>query len=175
MSTLGVDFKFKEAKIGDKTVQIQIWDTAGQERFRNITKNYYTNANGVVIVFDVTHAGSYSSVANWIQESSKSTPQNSLKVLVANKTDMTNHRVISEQQGRELSQQFGLHYFETSAKDDLGVNEVFDFMANRIVSNIAVTPDYLSVSEEILRKKVNEEPSEKKKEEVSVCVCCTVL
>lgn len=39
--TIGIDFKIKTLRIGDKTVKLQLWDTAGQEKFFNITRSYY--------------------------------------------------------------------------------------------------------------------------------------
>ena len=172
MTTLGVDFKIKDLIIGQKHVKIQIWDTAGQERFRNITNGYYRNAHGIAIVFDVTNLASFNTVTNWLKEISKRASQNSLKVLFANKTDMKNLRVVSEEQGRSLSQEYGLYYFETSAKDDLGITEAFEFMANKIFSSIEVFPHYLSITPETLLKKVNDKPNENSKEQFTVSTCC---
>lgn len=176
MSTLGVDFRVKDLSIADKRVRVQIWDTAGQDRFRNITNNYYSNAHGIAIVYDVTNATSFETVTNWIIEISNRTSQNSIKVLIANKIDITNLRVVKEEQGRALSQEHNLYYFETSAKDDLGVNEVFDFMSNKILSSIEVTPDYLNITPENLRSQVKTTPNEKAKEKdaITACGCCKV-
>ena len=174
MTTLGVDFKVKEMSMGEKLVKVQIWDTAGQERFRNITNGYYRGAHGVAIVFDVTNSVSFSTTTAWIKEISKRASPNSLKVLIANKTDMTNLRVVSEEQGRSLSQEYSMYYFETSAKDDLGVCEAFDFMANKILSSIEVSPDYLNITPENLLKKVNDKPREQFREQITVCTCCKV-
>ena len=62
MSTLGVDYKEKNMKIGEAQVRIQIWDTAVQERFKNITNGYYRGAHGVAIVYDVTNLNSFETV-----------------------------------------------------------------------------------------------------------------
>lgn len=174
MSTLGMDFKVKELNIGQKRIKMQIWDTAGQERFRNITNSYYRNAHGVAIVFDVTNKGSFDTVTTWVKEISKRASQNSLKILIANKTDMTNLRIVTEEEGRILSKENNLYYFETSAKDDVGVNEAFDFMANKIFSNVEICPDFLNVSLESMLKKASKPPSEVSREQITVCSCCKV-
>ena len=142
MTTIGVDFKIKDKEIAGKVVRIQIWDTAGQERFRNITNSYYKGANGIVIVYDVTNRQSFETVSQWIEEIGKKTT-NTLNVIIANKTDMTNHRVVSQQEGQNLANSYGLSYFETSAKDDSGVSEAFDFMGDKILSLFQESPNYL--------------------------------
>jgi small GTP-binding protein len=172
MSTIGVDFKAKDMQIGDRKVRVQIWDTAGQERFRNITGGYYRKAHGVAIVFDVTSQSSFTTISNWVKEISKSAPENTVKVLIANKTDMTSLRLIPENEARALSQEFNLYYFETSAKDDVGVNEVFDFMANRIYSNIEISPNFLEITSESLRKQVNEGPGRTRRDPITTGKCC---
>ncbi len=48
-------------------MKLQIWDTAGQERFRNITRNFFNKADGIMIVFDATNESSFFSVDNWIK------------------------------------------------------------------------------------------------------------
>ena len=166
-----MDFKVKDLSIGDRRVRVQIWDTAGQERFKNITGAYYRKAHGVAIVFDVTNQSSFNTISQWVKEISKCAPENTVKVLIANKTDMVNLRLVSETEARALSQEYNLYYFETSAKDDVGVREVFDFMANRIFSSIEISPNFLEISTENLRKQVDE-PSKSRIDAISVCRCC---
>lgn len=62
MSTIGVDFKFKQIQVEDKEIKLQIWDTAGQERFRTITSSFYRGANGIVLVFDLTDLYSFQQI-----------------------------------------------------------------------------------------------------------------
>jgi Ras-related protein Rab-1A len=66
LSTIGVDFKFKTIKLGDKNIKLQIWDTAGQCRFRTITNTYYKSkyrnnidADCVFLVYDITNPASF--------------------------------------------------------------------------------------------------------------------
>ena len=51
----------------DKTVKLQIWDTAGQERYRNITQNYFKDAQGVVLAYDCTNEDSFNNIRNWVR------------------------------------------------------------------------------------------------------------
>ena len=58
VSTIGVDFAIKHITLKDEdteiNVKLQIWDTAGQESFRSITRSYYRDSAGVIIVYDIT-------------------------------------------------------------------------------------------------------------------------
>ena len=51
-------------------------------------------------------------------------------VLLANKTDLKERRVISPKVGSELAQQLGLMYFECNCKDFAGVEDPFYYLAN---------------------------------------------
>ena len=64
--TVGVEFATKTVKIGDQDIRCQIWDTAGQERFRAVTKAYYNQAVGALIVFDLTNTFSFEHIGRWI-------------------------------------------------------------------------------------------------------------
>ncbi|OMJ91973.1 hypothetical protein SteCoe_5409 [Stentor coeruleus] len=167
MSTIGVDFKTKDLELAGKNVRVQIWDTAGQERFRNITNSYYKGAHGIAIVYDVTNRQSYETISTWIDEIGKKASQNTVNVIIANKSDMINHRVVSEDEGRALANSKSLPYFETSAKDDTGVNELFEYMSTKILSSVQVSPDYLGLSKEGLSIKAQNSDHNKKKEK-----CC---
>jgi len=68
ISTIGVDFKIRTVNINGKVIKLQIWDTAGQERFRTITSSYYRGAHGIIVVYDVTDRGTFTSVKQWLQE-----------------------------------------------------------------------------------------------------------
>ncbi len=68
ISTIGVDFSFRTAKVDGKVVKLQIWDTAGQERFRTITSAYYKGADGIIVVYDITSKTSFSHVNDWLSK-----------------------------------------------------------------------------------------------------------
>ena len=139
-----MDFKVKDLLVSNKNIRVQIWDTAGQERFRNITNSYYKGANGIAIVYDVTNRSSFETVSIWIEEISKKASPNSFNVIIANKIDMVNHRAVSKEEGESLASSFNLTYFETSAKDDNAVSAAFEFMTDKILSNIRSSSDYIA-------------------------------
>ena len=58
-------------------------------------------------------------------------PDNILKVLVANKSDMCN-REVSTDEGCKLADSINMKYFQTSAKENKNIEDVFKFMANYI-------------------------------------------
>ena len=114
---------------------MQIWDTAGQERFRTITKTYYKGAHGIILTYDVTDQNSFKNIRNWIKQIEANAQTNVKRVLVVNKCDKPD-RVVTEEEGRKLADDFGMNFFETSAKTNQNVNEVFNFLTQEILKNM---------------------------------------
>ncbi|OMJ91514.1 hypothetical protein SteCoe_5884 [Stentor coeruleus] len=136
ISTIGVDFKIKTVEIEHKIFKLQIWDTAGQEKFRTITSSYYRGAHGIIVVFDVTNKDSFLNVGNWMNEITKYASDNVNKLLIGNKTDLVDRRVVSTEEAKELADSLGVTYIETSAKTAIGVEESFIKMTASIKSKI---------------------------------------
>ncbi|XP_029029245.1 ras-related protein Rab-38b [Betta splendens] len=153
-ATIGVDFALKVLNWDSETVRLQLWDIAGQERFGNMTRVYYREAMGALIVFDVTRPSTFEAVLKWKQDlDSKlmlANGQSIATVLLANKCD----------QGRELTSngikmdQFCRDHgfagwFETSAKDNLNINDAANFLVKHIMATESdilksVVPDTIS-------------------------------
>ena len=131
--TIGVDFKIKTFNIDEKKIKMQIWDTAGQERFKNIIASYYRGARGILLIYDVTDKESFKNLSNWLIEIEKNASKNVLKVLIGNKTDLEEKRVITYNQGKEFADSYGLKYIETSAKKNLNVNEAFETLGRELM------------------------------------------
>jgi len=120
----------------DQNIKLQIWDTAGQERFRTLTASYYRGAHGIIIVYDVTERETFENVATWMQEIDKYANDNVCKVLVGNKIDMVAERKVSREEGEEMAKQFNIPYLETSAKNNICVEESFITMASQIKKSL---------------------------------------
>ena len=133
-----IDFKIKTITLDSgKKVKLQIWDTAGQERFRTITTAYYRGAMGILLVYDVTNEQTFLNVKNWMRQIDTHAAENVCRVLIGNKCDVpADQRVVSYEQGKALADEFGVAFFETSAKENLHVDDAFMQITNEIVARL---------------------------------------
>lgn len=140
-ATIGVDFAMKVINWDSNTiVRIQLWDIAGQERFGNMTRVYYKEAVGCFIVFDITRPSTFEAVERWKRDldSKVSLPDGSRIpcVLLANKCDQVQNGVAGygDKEMRDYCQQHRFDaWFETSAKDNINIEEAARFLIARIV------------------------------------------
>jgi len=137
ISTIGVDFKIRTIELNGKTIKLQIWDTAGQERFRTITSSYYRGAHGIIVVYDITDQVSFNNVKQWLQEIDRYACENVNKLLVGNKSDLTNKRVVDHNTSKEFADSLGIPFLETSAKNATNVEQAFMTMAGEIKNRMA--------------------------------------
>ena len=125
--TLGLDFITKKftAKDGNE-YQVKIWDTAGQERFKTLTYAFYKKADGVIMAFDSTDSKTFDNIQNWVDSINTHATKGVPKVLVGNKCDLIEDRQVGEDQGKDLADKFGLNFFLTSAKQNVGITECME-------------------------------------------------
>ncbi len=134
LSTIGLDYRLKSMTLqNDKNIKLQIWDTAGQDRFRAITKNYYKGANGIILIYDVTNKQSYENVKNWLTQIKEEANPNVIIYLAGNKIDVEEEqRVITTEDGQKIADEYKLPFKETSAKNGINVNEIFQELVEKI-------------------------------------------
>ena len=134
LSTIGLDYRLKSMTLKNgKNIKLQIWDTAGQDRFRAITKNYYKGANGIILIYDVTNLQSYENVKNWISQIKEEANPNVLIYLAGNKIDVgEEERVVKTEEGQKIADELNLPFYETSAKNGVNVNEIFEDILEKI-------------------------------------------
>ncbi|KZV21724.1 hypothetical protein F511_02882 [Dorcoceras hygrometricum] len=130
--TIGVEFAYRSIKVGDKIIKAQIWDTAGQERFRAITSSYYRGALGALLVYDITRKSTFESLKKWLKELREFGGPEMVVVLVGNKSDLLHSREVNLEDGRSLATLEQVSFMETSAKENLNVEEAFLHMIHRI-------------------------------------------
>jgi small GTP-binding protein len=134
--TIGVEFKSFAIQAEGENVKLQIWDTAGQERFRSVSKAYFRNAVGAVLVFDLTQKPSFDELNTWVNDLNALCAPNAFIILVGNKKDLTDQRAVSEGEGQETAKRYNIEYIETSAKDGSNIAEAFTRLAAGIVRKV---------------------------------------
>ena len=132
---IGIDFKLKTIDLHGQLIKLQIWDTAGQERFRTLTKTYYHGSHGIILAYDVTNRLSFRNIRNWIKQIEQNTQKNVTKLLIGNKCDLDFKRKVSFKEGKKLANEFRINFIETSAKENLNVDEAFNILAKEIIKN----------------------------------------
>ena len=133
VSTIGVDLQSKILDINGKKVKYLIWDTAGEDRMKSMTYAYYRGCHVILIVYDVTIRKSFENVTTWVECVDKFAKTNVLRILVGNKTDLEDKRVISKEEGKKLAEENGLKFYEISAKTMNGLVEMFEDVAKEYV------------------------------------------
>jgi len=136
VSTIGVDFKIRSLEINAKRVKVQVWDTAGQERFRTISSSYYRGAHGVLVVYDITDACSFSNVKEWLQKVEQYACSDVSIILVGNKSDLEDNRTVSTESAQEFASMMMLPLVEVSAKEGHNIELLFTQMAVKILERL---------------------------------------
>eukprot|EP01137_Pigoraptor_chileana_P004831 Opistho-2@47035 len=141
-ATIGVDFALKVINLDPETVvRLQLWDIAGQERFGNMTRVYYKEAVGAIIVFDVTRVSTFEAVQKWKNDLDQKVtlPDGSALpvILLANKCDLSKEGMVrnSAQMDRFCEEKGFVGWFETSAKENINIDKACKFLVQRILDN----------------------------------------
>lgn len=130
--TIGVDFKTKIINVDGVNIKLAIWDTAGQERFRTLTPSYYRDAQGAILVYDVTKRNTFDKLDSWLQELEiYGTKPNMAKMVVGNKIDQAN-RELSRDDGFRFAKKHRTLFIETSAKTSEGVRDAFEEVVRKV-------------------------------------------
>jgi small GTP-binding protein len=141
--TIGASFLQKIVSIGRCPLCLQIWDTAGQERFRAMTPLYYRNAKAAIVVFDASNDQTFHQAKRCLQDLKKHVPDDIVLSICANKIDkMENSNGVRSSPSQideklkdavDFAKQYKAAFFQTSAKDNIGVNEIFQDVARRLL------------------------------------------
>lgn len=134
--TIGVEFGARLITIDNNQIKLQIWDTAGQESFRSITRSYYRDAAGALLVYDITRRESFNHLSRWLEEARQNGNPNMTIMLIGNKSDLEHRRAVSTKEGEIFAQENGLVFLETSAKSATNVETAFIKTAENIYEKI---------------------------------------
>ena len=136
LPTVGLDFYTKYEIINNMNVEVRLWDTAGQERFKSLTPNYFKNAEGVIITYDITSSQSFENLKFWINSIKTNLGEKNIIIpiiIVGNKLDMEDMRDITREEAEKFAKENKYKYFETSAKTGEGVDDAIRDLVNQVL------------------------------------------
>ena len=132
-STITVETKKKLYQIdNDNIAELNIWDTAGEEKFRTITKQFYKDTHGALIVYDITNKESFERINFWLKDLIDFSPPDIIIYLIGNKIDLEKKREVEFNEGKKYSEENNILFNEVSAKNGNNVSAIFDILSNKI-------------------------------------------
>ncbi|KAL8139869.1 hypothetical protein V2J09_005890 [Rumex salicifolius] len=109
---------------------------AGQENFRSITRSYYRGAAGALLVYDISRRETFNHLASWLEDARQHANPNMTIMLVGNKSDLSNRRAVSKEEGEQFAKEHDLLFLEASARTAQNVEEAFVNTAAKILEKI---------------------------------------
>ena len=145
-STIGTFIMKKECDFEDINTKIRfsIWDLAGQTQFKRIWPEYLANSNAGIMVFDITSRKSFESIDMWYKEIVRvSSSPGLVLILAGNKVDLDEERVVSREEAELMAKKLNVHYIETSAKEDVHLSDLFEWIALQLLERRFSPEDYI--------------------------------
>jgi len=134
--TIGSDFAIKKLEIPeiDSTVTLQVWDLAGQPRFEVVRQGFYRGARGGLLVYDVTRRRTFLNIQHWKDEAFKNLTREVPIVVVANKVDLEDSRIVSTEEGKSWAEKHGHLYVESSALTGENVEAAYETLCKTMIN-----------------------------------------
>ena len=133
LSSIGIDFIVKEIIIKDIKYKLILYDTAGQERFKSLSLNVLKNADGVILIYDITDVKSFQSISEWIKNVKEMKRNNFPMILLGNKIDLEEQRKVKIGDGEKLALKNKIKFFEISNKTGVNINSACLFLVDKIL------------------------------------------
>uniref|UniRef100_A0AAV1U059 Ras-related protein Rab-21 n=1 Tax=Peronospora matthiolae TaxID=2874970 RepID=A0AAV1U059_9STRA len=133
-STLQASYLDKRLLVDNCRVALSLWDTAGQERFHALGPIYYRDADGALLVYDITDVESFHKVRTWVRELRRIVGDDISICIAGNKSDLHRNRKVSEEDAKRYAASVGAAHFDTSAKLNRGLEDVFVELTRRMLS-----------------------------------------
>ena len=135
--TIGADFSVKNVDIDGRTVTLRIWDFAGEDRFRVLLPAFAKGADGGIFMYDTTRYSSLNQIKDWLSifEYFGSEDKGKIPIImVGGKIDLEDKRSVKTEEALELSSAYNLiSHFECSSKTGVNVEEIFEFIAKKMI------------------------------------------
>ena len=174
--TVGFEFLTFSTNIENKIIKLQIWDTCGQEVYRSLITNFYRNASLAMMVYAINSRESFFHINQWLKEVRLQSHPDVKIILIGNKSDLENERVVTTEEARKFKEENQILYFEeTSAKSGLNTKEVFAEAARILYNehkNYKLRSKSESLANTIQKVEVPKKLGKEKKDAAKVYIFC---
>jgi len=137
--TVGMNYQQKFITINNELVKLAIWDTAGQEKYRTLTRQFYRNVDGAILVYDISDKSTLTNLEEiWIPELKENAQTAMQMILVGNKSDLKNDpeyadKIVKTEEGMNIARKNATLFVEASAKFSEGVQNAFEELVQRLI------------------------------------------
>ena len=134
-STLTSSFVSKNIKIEKKTYHLDLWDTAGQERFKSLAKNIIRNADGIILIYDMSNYNFFKAIKTWINIIEDSIDITKIGIIiVGSKCDLTENEIkVDKEIKDDFEKEHNMKIIEASAKNSINVNDTFLVLIKKMI------------------------------------------
>ena len=126
--TIGIDYTFKDMK----TSILNIWDLSGHADFFEVRNEFYKDANGILLVYDITSRKTFDTLDVWLREGNRFGATSVYAAVCGNKADIGNKRVVQRAEAENWASSRRFDYFEVSAATGQGINDMFEFIVAKM-------------------------------------------
>ena len=170
LPTVGIPHSFETYQLSDGSlVNVKILDTAGQEKFKSISERYYKEADGCLLVYDISKRSTFDEIKEYYKEKIKEKCKEDIKIiLLGNKTDLEEKREVPSEEGAIFAAENGYMFMETSCLQNKYVADCFETLIE-IIGREAKEKNQTNDEEETIRIVKSIKKNKKNKNKGSSC------
>ena len=128
LTTVGKESYIQQVTLHGYELKMKIWDTAGQERFKSMSVQVIKNSDAVILVYAIDDRNSFNALDQWLNKLNDTIDISKKPIIIiGNKSDVeTEKRVVTYEEGKKYAEDKGYHFYETSAKNNVNIQEAFN-------------------------------------------------
>mmetsp|Transcript_24210 Transcript_24210/g.22013 ORF Transcript_24210/g.22013 Transcript_24210/m.22013 type:complete len:206 (+) Transcript_24210:8-625(+) len=160
-SHIGLNYTIKNINLNDENtitnIRLTAYNLTGGRRLLKFTPGYFKISHGIMLIYDVTDRDSYESLKLYYDAvtNTKNSKVNATIIIVGNKCDNDIKREVSYEEGESFANQYNLKFYETSAKDNINIDQVFSFLINNEYNRLC-DEEYNEVNEILKGCQIND-------------------
>jgi small GTP-binding protein len=135
-STIGPTSQTHIIKFEKQSIKIKFLDTSGQEKIRSVSRGYFKNSNGILLMFDLNNRKTFEDLEGWIKDVSFLCDSEVSILLVGNNKNLLNKRQVTKREAENFANKFNLKYVEINSPDKHEINSIIDLLINNIIKTI---------------------------------------